>query len=571
MTHLSQQFARRFGIMARTYARQGLEPTLQAVREDGIEAVQMNLACAGLPTLPERFEPGQAATIADTLKASGRKVVALSGTFNMIDPDLEKRNRNFQKLDLLAENCRTFGTNLITLCTGTRDPNNMWKRNPDNDTATAWNELVESMFAAVRIADRHDIDVAIEPELANVVDSAAKAKKLIDTIGSKRIKIVFDAANMIRPEQLSQMSSIIDEAFDLLRPHIAIIHAKEISASGEAGEVTPGQGVLDFARVFRHAIDAKLEVPVVMHGLPESGVSAARDYLSAQFAFAESLRTFEHDGIRFRYVDHGKGIPFVFQHGLGGDSKKIFDLTRDYPGVRLISFDARYHGNTEPHCSPDKLSFRQFAEDLSALLDHLGINQAVVGGISMGAGMALEFAVRNPNRVLGLVLARPAFLDQPFPQHVHVYAEVVSLIKAHGLSEGLKLFEQSTSYRDLLAESADAASAVTNIFKDPLTPHTLEKYDRIPHDCPPHEFSQLQGIRVPALVLSSKRDPIHPIEIGKRLASVIPGAEFSELTPKCVSSAGYEYDLNQRIGEFFEKHFVGTTNSTTPRSEPSSC
>src|SRR5262249_15702002 len=149
------------------------------------------------------------------------------------------------------------------------------------------------------------------------------------------------------------------------------------------------------------------------------------------------------------------------------------------------------------------------------------------------------------------------------------YSEVVSLIKSHGLINGLKQFEQSPTYQQLLTESSDAASAVTNIFRDPLTPLTLEKYERIPHDCPPHDFALLQGIRVPTLVLFSKRDPIHPIEIGRRLTSVIPGAQFSELTPKCVSNAEYENNLNQRIREFFEQHFTGLPHTTTTRSEPS--
>ena len=562
MTHSSDRFKDRFGIIARTYSRSSLAETLHAVRQDGIGAIQLNLSCAGLPTLPERFEPGQIDAIADEINASGRKVVALSGTFNLIDPDLAKREACFQKLDLLAANCRAFGTNLITLCTGTRDPKDMWKRHPDNDTPAAWDELVESMRKVIQIADRHDILVAIEPELGNVIDSAAKARKLIDTIGSQRIKIIFDAANMIRPERLPQMAEIIDEAFELLGRDVAIIHAKEIAANGEVGDTAPGKGVLDFARIFRHAIDAKLDVPIVMHGLNEADIVAAAQFLENEYAFAESLGSFEHDAVRIRYSDSGSGIPFVFQHGLGGDCKKIFNLTQDVPGIRLITFDARFHGQTVPYDQPDQISFRQFADDMMAMLDHLKIEQAIVGGISMGAGMSLEFAVRYPHRVLGLVLARPAFFDQAFPPHVRVYSEVVSLFRQFGAEEGLNRFKETEAYQSLLAESADAASALTNIFLDPLTTETWEKYERIPHDCPPHDLKLLAGVQAPTLVLSSVRDPIHPYSIGQSLTQALPRAEFHEVTSKAISPAEYEKDLNRYIAEFLQKHRAETPHTT---------
>ena len=550
MTHSSDRFSKQFGIFARTFVRPGLKHTLDAVREQGIRLVQLNLSSAGLPTLPERFEPGQVAAIARIIRDSGLEVAALSGTFNVIDPDVAKRRALVKRLDLLAANCREMGTNLITLCTGTRDPADMWKRHPENDSEAAWSDLVESMTEAAQIAERHGITIAFEPELANVIDSAAKARRLLDEIGSDRLKIVFDAANLIRPEELGQMTSIIDDALEILGPDIAMFHCKEISGTGEVGETAPGKGVLDFNRLFRFAIKSKLDVPIIMHGLAEKDVALASRHLANEFAFAESTQFFDCDGIRFRYFDIGSGIPIVFQHGLGGDCKKIFDLIHDDPAIRLISFDARYHGMTRPLGPPDKIAFRQFADDLLALLDHLKIDRAVIGGISMGAGMALEFVSRYPNRVIGLALARPAFFDKAFPEHLHVYGEVVNLIKQYGVQNGLDHFHKSPTYKTLLAVSSDAAAAVNGIFSDPITLETLEKYDRIPRDCPPSEPSVLNAIRVPTLILSCHQDPIHPFEIGQALLSAIPNSQFQELTPKCVDALAYQDDLNRNLTQF---------------------
>ena len=59
-----------------------------------------------------------------------------------------------------------------------------------------------------------------------------------------------------------------------------------------------------------------------------------------------SCRFFTHDGLRFHYRDEGQGLPFVFQHGLGGDLNQPFGLYRPAAGVRLIAFDMRGHGET---------------------------------------------------------------------------------------------------------------------------------------------------------------------------------------------------------------------------------
>ena len=56
-----------------------------------------------------------------------------------------------------------LGTRLITLCTGTRDPNDMWRAHPDNDSESAWRDLTVAMQRAIEIAGRYDVFLGIEP------------------------------------------------------------------------------------------------------------------------------------------------------------------------------------------------------------------------------------------------------------------------------------------------------------------------------------------------------------------------------------------------------------------------
>jgi pimeloyl-ACP methyl ester carboxylesterase len=180
------------------------------------------------------------------------------------------------------------------------------------------------------------------------------------------------------------------------------------------------------------------------------------------------MASFQRDGIVFHYLDVGQGMPFVFQHGIGGDVRQPAGLCRPPKGIRLLCLDARAHGQTQPLGDPAALSFDVFGEDLVAWLDHLGVARAVISTISMGAGVALNVAVRYPERVAGLVLSRRAWLDGSMPpENVARYAAIARLLRAVGardpdqaLRRSLAEFEASNDYRGLLASSPDTAQSL---------------------------------------------------------------------------------------------------------------
>ncbi len=266
------------------------------------------------------------------------------------------------------------------------------------------------------------------------------------------------------------------------------------------------------------------------------------------------MSSFDHDGIRFHFADRGEGLPVVFQHGLGGDLNVPLGLFSPPEGSRLLSFDARYHGETRPLGIASKLRFDVFADDLLALLDHLGIDRAVVGGISMGAGLSLNFAIRHPARILGLILSRPAWLDEPFPENVRMFPVMAELIRSLGAVEGLEAFRRTLVYADILRESTDSAEALVGMFQNPRAEETVEKLDRMPRDCPSIDRSSWTKIAVPTLVLANRQDPIHPYAMGETLAEIIPGAELHELTPKCVDIAAHGEDVQRHMTEFLSLH-----------------
>lgn len=275
----------RIGIFEKTFVRPSLEEAIDEVVAHGIDCVQLNLACAGLPSMPDRIDPAHCDRIREAHAVRGVAIAAISGTFNMIHPDPAKRRDGLWRLRTLALSCRQLGTSLITLSTGTRHPTDLWSFHPESATPAAWRDLLESMEEAAEVAEEADVTLAFEPEVANTVDSAVKARRLLDQVGSPRVKVVLDGANLFPAGSLGRMKEILDQAVELLGRDIVLAHAKDLSRDGEAGQDAAGTGVLDYDRYLRLLCAAGYTGPLILHGLSESQVATSvaflRDKLSA--------------------------------------------------------------------------------------------------------------------------------------------------------------------------------------------------------------------------------------------------------------------------------------------------
>lgn len=269
----------RIGGFTRIYDRPSFEEVLDAAAGHGLEALQLNLESLGLAPMPDRLDPDLCRRARDQAAARGLTLAAVSGTFNIIHPDLEERARNYRSLRAIAAACPSLGTPRITFSTGTRNADYMWASHPDNGSPGAWADMIESMGEAVEIAAEHEIPLVFEPEVSNVVDSAPKARRLLDHFGSPFLKVVIDGANLFGSGDLPRMAEVLDEAFDLLGPDIEMAHAKDLVREGEAGNVAAGTGLLDYERYLRRLREAGFDGALVLHSLDEEQVPASVRFL----------------------------------------------------------------------------------------------------------------------------------------------------------------------------------------------------------------------------------------------------------------------------------------------------
>ena len=276
----------RLGVFARTFARSSPEGVFDALAGYGLGETQFNMSVAGLSPLPEEIAPALADRVREAADERQIALVAVSGTFNMIHPDKEVRRDGLRRLGVLAGACDRLGTSTVTLCTGTRDPKDMWRRHPDNTRPEAWRDLLATMQEALETAEEQGVTLAFEPEAANVVDSAAKGRRLLDEMRSSRLKVVMDAANLFDAtdptRSLSRSEEILEEAFELLGGDLLLAHAKDVNGSGEV--VAAGKGELDYEQYLKHLDEAGYGGPLVMHGLAEEEVEGSLAFLRRKLA-----------------------------------------------------------------------------------------------------------------------------------------------------------------------------------------------------------------------------------------------------------------------------------------------
>jgi pimeloyl-ACP methyl ester carboxylesterase len=265
---------------------------------------------------------------------------------------------------------------------------------------------------------------------------------------------------------------------------------------------------------------------------------------------------FLSDSIRFHYDERGDGLPFIFQHGLGSEVSQPFGILTPPSGCRLLAFDFRAHGLTEPIGSHDQIGIRSFARDLAAFLDHLNIERAVVGGISLGAAVALNFAIGNGSRVIGLIVSRPAWFVGPNFANAPLFLMIATLLKCLGPVQGKEFFRQTALYENVESVSCDAAKSLLSQFDSAQCVQRAVRLDRIGIDAAVDSAEEFRKVNVPTLVLANRQDPIHDYEFGLHTAQKIENSEFQEITPKSNSVERHVDDVNRHICGFLCRHFL---------------
>ena len=199
--------------------------------------------------IPESIAPGTIRAIEKAAEKHDLPLCVINGTFNMAHPDEEIRKEGLARLALLADAAQALGVKFISLCSGTFNRDHLWSYSPGNETDSAWNAMYGTMERAVETAEKHGITLAIESEASNVISTPERARRLMDAVGSDKLKMILDCANLFHAGEAhpENVKDVITRAFEVYGHDIVIAHGKDIREGDGIDFCGTGDGIVDFA------------------------------------------------------------------------------------------------------------------------------------------------------------------------------------------------------------------------------------------------------------------------------------------------------------------------------------
>jgi pimeloyl-ACP methyl ester carboxylesterase len=243
----------------------------------------------------------------------------------------------------------------------------------------------------------------------------------------------------------------------------------------------------------------------------------------------------------------------VFLHGLGADMRQVENVISSLHSHRILTLDMPGHGQTviEPLENFEHwYCFETFSDIVIALLEHLSIHKAIIGGISMGAGISVQVALKQPELVDGLILVRPAWLDSAAIPNLSVVKSIGENIQKGGLEWAAKQLDFEEWFQKLELINPSCAKSIKGLFTRQQSQTAAAVLNNLVNDAPFKQLSQLTKIQQPTVVFSNDADPLHPNHIAVQIAELIPNASYSKLPSRYLQPQDHQVQLIQLTNLF---------------------
>lgn len=257
--------------------------------------------------------------------------------------------------------------------------------------------------------------------------------------------------------------------------------------------------------------------------------------------------------IKFHYTDEGKGNTLVFLHGLGADLNQSREMIQQVTGYRKIAMDFRGHGKTIRFIAEDDASMEVFCRDLFHLLQFLKVESCTIGGISLGAAVALRFTLKYPDMVERLVLVRPAWLNERDSDHFRLLKLAHDYIQKYGVETGKEYFEENPIFIEAKKIYPEYTSSLLGHFSRPQASTAYSLLKHLPEDAPFAEMEDLAQIDIPTLVVGTAQDPLHPLAYAEKIAENIASSILEILPSKYLHPKDHLKQCQNRISEFLTR------------------
>jgi pimeloyl-ACP methyl ester carboxylesterase len=269
------------------------------------------------------------------------------------------------------------------------------------------------------------------------------------------------------------------------------------------------------------------------------------------------------DNLHLSYKVRGTGPDLLFMHGLAADRHQAERCLDALDGFRVITLDLPGHG-ASPLSRHDALAeqvgFQTYAGNAAELLSSLGVTSAYVGGISMGAGVALTLAMSSPELVTGLLLIRPAWVNAPARPHLDLLADIGDWIVGGGEAAARQQLVADPRFVEM---NSSVPMCANGLIETIVRPHVTAAPSVLPTMVDDHPYQSgvdLEQCTMPALVVSCEHDPLHPRWVADHLEASLPNATAHIAPPRYLQPERHERAVADLIRSFLGQCVEPATN-----------
>lgn len=219
--------------------------------------------------IPGEVSPEAISAIRNASEKYGIMIVAVNGTFNMAHSDPAVRAEGLRRFDGFLKAVKALDCQLVSLCSGSRSTDGLWMYDPATALPDAWDDMQSTLKAAVAMAEKYGVVLAIETEASNVIDSPEKARRIMAETGSPNLKMILDCANLFHFGEAApeNVRPVIDRAIEQFGRDIVIAHGKDILESDGIDFCGAGFGIVDFPYTLEKLRSVGFEGEMVLHGI----------------------------------------------------------------------------------------------------------------------------------------------------------------------------------------------------------------------------------------------------------------------------------------------------------------
>ncbi|MBR3873762.1 MAG: sugar phosphate isomerase/epimerase [Clostridia bacterium] len=260
--------------------KQTLEERAAKAREEGFCCVHLapQKVMKGITFDGPAFHEGLAHYFRNVFARNELDVAVLGCYMNLADPDVERlalfKERYFGSIRVAA----LAGMGMVGTETGA--PNSEYKSDRNTHSEEALQTFIRNLADVVACAEHYGVNVAIEPVWKHIVFDAQRALRVIRSIASPNLRIIFDPVNLLCMDNIDRRDQVISETLDLLCDRIAAVHLKDYTIQkGELQYTAAGKGEMDFHPLIRNLVSQKPYIQATLENTCNENAVEARQFI----------------------------------------------------------------------------------------------------------------------------------------------------------------------------------------------------------------------------------------------------------------------------------------------------